>query len=82
MQAYIRNMVIWGIVAIMLVSLFNMFGNPDNEPRISEMSYSQFLAEVDAGNIASVTITEDAVTGQMANGRNFSTYVPPNDTSL
>jgi len=82
MQAYIRNMVIWGVVAIMLISLFNMFGNTDNEPRVSEMSYSQFIAEVDAGNIASVTITEDAVTGQMANGRNFSTYVPPNDTSL
>ncbi len=50
---------------------------------ISNITYSAFIDDVQKGNVSSVTITEQNLTGTFRNNETFSTYLPmPQDSSL
>ena len=82
MNSNFRNFAIWIIIGLLLVALFNLFQNPGQRSRANEISYSQFLTEVDNQNVRKVTITDNIVTGEFTDGRLFQTTTPPNDSQL
>jgi cell division protease FtsH len=71
-----RNFAVWIIIALLLFALFNLFQSPGQQASTSEISYSQFLQRVDAGEVTSVTIAGETVTGKFQDGRSFQTYTP------
>ena len=81
MNSNFRNFAIWVIIALLLITLFNLFQNPSQRARSNEISFSQLLDEVDTGKISEVTIAGSQVTGQFSDGRPFQTYAP-NDPTL
>lgn len=81
MNDTIKTILLWMVAGIILVSVFNIFG-PRREPE-QRVSYSTFMNEVRQGNVSSVTITDQDVTGVMQNNKVFTTYLPiSNDTQL
>jgi cell division protease FtsH len=69
------------VAAVILISAFNIFG-PRRETE-QKMSYSAFLSEIKQGNVNSVTITDQEVSGVMQNNKVFYTYLPmAQDTGL
>lgn len=82
MNNFGRNLALWVIVALLLVALFNLF-QPSAGPRGSaqQVAYSDFLGEVNAGHVRDVVIQGRTVTGQLNDGRSFTTYTPE-DPSL
>ncbi len=76
----IKNLVLWVIIAIILISVFNSFG--PRETAEQKLSYSDFLHQVDQGNVSSVTIDERNIHGVMSNDKTFSTYMPVEDQYL
>ncbi len=70
-----KNMILWVVIAVVLMSVFNSFGPPAT-PRANQLGYSDFIAQVKAGNMARVTIQDRTVSGEMANGERFQTYSP------
>lgn len=77
----VKNLFLWLIIAIVLVSVFSNFG-PRNVSA-EKISYSEFLKEVDQGMISTVTIEgEKIVKGVTKNGRRFVTYMPTRDDAL
>lgn len=77
----IKTILLWIVALIILVSVFNIFG-PRREPE-EKISYSSFINEVKQGNVSSVTISEQDVTGVMQNNKVFATYLPmPDDSQL
>ncbi|MBV8802723.1 MAG: ATP-dependent metallopeptidase FtsH/Yme1/Tma family protein, partial [Gammaproteobacteria bacterium] len=70
----IKTILLWMVAGIILVSVFNIFG-PRREPE-EKISYSSFINEVKQGNVSSVTISEQDVTGVMQNNKVFATYLP------
>jgi cell division protease FtsH len=81
MNANFRNFALWVIIAVLLVVLFNLFQNPGRQSTGQEIAYSQFLDNVDAGDVRSVTIAGPDITGTYDNGGAFQTYMP-NDPGL
>ncbi len=74
----IRNLLIWGAIALLLVVLFQMIV-PQNETRnATERSYSQLMAEVNAGRIKSITTKGEMITAKTTDtpSRTLVTYVP------
>ena len=69
-----KNMILWVVIAVVLMSVFNSFGPP--APRANQLGYSDFIAQVKAGNMSQVTIQDRTVYGEMANGERFQTYAP------
>lgn len=62
------------MIAIILVSVFNSFGPKQANHR--QVSYTKFLSAISSGDINSVTIENNSVTGEMKNNNKFSTYIP------
>jgi len=77
----IKTILLWMVAGIILVSVFNMFG-PQREKE-ERISYSTFINDVKKGNISSVIITDQEVSGLMQDGKRFATYLPAaNDTLI
>ena len=77
MNTHFRNFAIWVIIGLLLIALFNMFQNPSQTRRGNEISYTELLAQVDAGNVSEVTIQGNRLTGQYADkSRSFTSYAP------
>jgi cell division protease FtsH len=75
-----RNIVLWIVIAIVLVAVFSNFGQRATAPE--PLKYSQFLAEVETGAIASATFQGDTIIGTRANGDKYVTFNPETDNSV
>src|SRR4051812_26587052 len=77
----IKTILLWMVIGIILVSVFNNFG-PRRETD-AKMSYSALVNAVKQGNVSSVTISDQDVTGYMQDNKPFSSYLPmPHDNIL
>ncbi len=77
MQSHFRNFAIWVVVGLLLFALFNLFVNPTQTRRLNDIGYSEFIGEVDKGNITDVTIQGQKVSGTFADkSRTFQTLTP------
>ncbi len=75
-----KNIVLWVIIAVVLMTVFNSFTTP--KTGAPQISYSKFLQQVDSRNVASVTIYKDGrIDGVMTSGSRFATE-SPNDPGL
>ena len=64
MNSNFRNLAIWVVIALLLVALFNLFqGGARTGGRGDEISYSDFLAGVESGSVAEVTIQKHRIEG-------------------
>jgi cell division protease FtsH len=80
MSNFGRNLALWVIIALLLVVLFNLF-QPGGQPRAStQVAYSDFIGEVNNGQVRDVVIQGRTVTGQLNDGRTFQTYTPEDPT--
>ena len=73
----LKNLAMWGIIVLLSVGLFNMFQNPNEMGSVkTKVAFSEFLSEVELGNVTKVEIKGNNITGVLSNGSTFSTYSP------
>ena len=72
----LRNLMMWGVIVLLVLGLYNLFQNPGSITGKSEMPFSTFLTEVDKGNVASVDIRGSEISGTFRDGKSFKTYSP------
>jgi cell division protease FtsH len=70
----VKNIAIWLIVALVLMTVFNQFGIKKADE--TQVVYSQFIDEVKQGRIAKVTIDGRVLRGVTEDGKRFNTYAP------
>jgi cell division protease FtsH len=71
----------WAIIVFLTIGLYNMFKHPQNIQQKNNISFSEFLKEVDNGRVAQVNIEGNNISGILSDGKNFKTYAP-NDPNL
>ncbi|KRT36191.1 ATP-dependent metallopeptidase HflB [Acetomicrobium hydrogeniformans ATCC BAA-1850] len=70
-----KNLGLYLILIVLVVSLVNMFITPMQQTRdVAPLSYSEFLEQVDKGNVTEVAIDGSSITGKLKDGRVFNTY--------
>ncbi|HLS05645.1 MAG TPA: ATP-dependent zinc metalloprotease FtsH [Wenzhouxiangella sp.] len=81
MSDFAKNLVMWIIIAVVLMSVFNHYSQPEIQQR--DMNYSHFLDEVQHGNISSVEIQEGSggkvIMGLTRDGQQFRVVAPGDD---
>ncbi len=77
MSNFGKNLALWIIIGLLLVALFNLFQSSSTRTPQSSVPFSEFLAEVEQGRVADVVIKGNQVSGHFSDGRQFSTYAPP-----
>lgn len=74
-----KNLILWVIIAVVLMSVFNGFNTRD--AATEKMAYSDFLTQVESGAVARVEMDGRAIEGQLSNGERVTTYSPETDNS-
>mgnify|MGYP005993577953 FL=1 len=69
-----KNIAIWIAVALVLMTVFQQFSNPNKAS--SQIVYSQFMENVKAGKVAKVQIDGRVIRGTTIDNKTFSTYAP------
>jgi cell division protease FtsH len=72
-----KNVILWVVIAIVLMSVFNNFTSTQTRPQ--SVTYSEFLDEVKQGQVKQVTINGRQIEGTYESGQRFSTYSPGDD---
>jgi len=73
-----RNLALWIIILLLVVTLYQLIQGSTGPVAAKEFTFSQFMQEVESGQIESVTIRNESVTGRTGNGEPFHTNIPPN----
>ena len=73
MNSIVKNIAIWVIIAVILMTVFNQFSGKNSE---NQIVYSQFINEVKEGRVAKVTIEGRALHGETNDGKKFNSYAP------
>ncbi len=69
-----KNIILWVVIAIVLMSVFNNFA--PQQKKSTHMEYSQFIEAVNAGRVSKVQIDGRAISGLRSSGEPFQTYNP------
>jgi cell division protease FtsH len=77
-----RNLALWIIIVILMVGLFNLFQGSSSRNTQAEVPYSQFVAEIDRGDVSSVVIEGNKISGFYKNGTTPFTVIAPDDPKL
>ncbi|MBT8441798.1 MAG: ATP-dependent zinc metalloprotease FtsH [Gammaproteobacteria bacterium] len=74
-----KNIILWIVIAIVLLTVFQSFGTGG---RTSEpLDYSTFLELVDNSQISEVNFEGDTIKGRLVSGERFVTYSPETDNT-
>src|SRR5512132_3286079 len=70
----LKNLVIWLVIGLVLMTVFNQFNT--RQAAQAPMEYSQFLEEVKSGRISKVTIEGRQLKAQTTEGKRVTSYSP------
>ncbi|MEN8205906.1 MAG: ATP-dependent zinc metalloprotease FtsH [Pseudomonadota bacterium] len=75
-----KNLMLWVVIAIVLMTVFNNFGPKTSGSQ--SINYSDFINEVQQGRVQRVEIEEHTVKGTRTDGSKFTTMTPPEDPKM
>jgi len=81
MNDMVKNIILWLVIALVLMSVFSNFGPRYEKPAI--LTYSQFVQKVRSGDVKQVVIENQHINGNTKSDDRFTTYMPfPSDQPL
>ncbi len=75
MNNHFKNLAIWLVIGVVLMTVFNQFST--RQVTQNTLEYSQFLEEVKAGRVAKVVIQGRTLEATTNDGKKITTYAPP-----
>jgi cell division protease FtsH len=80
MSNFGRNLLLWVIIGVLLVVLFDLFQPGGGQHGVAQMAYSDFISEMNNGHVRSVQIAGHTVSGVLTDNHAFTTYTPDDPT--
>ncbi|WP_225639170.1 ATP-dependent zinc metalloprotease FtsH [Candidatus Profftia sp. (ex Adelges kitamiensis)] len=75
-----KNLIIWLVIAVVLMSLFQNFGSSESSTR--RIDYSTFLTEVNQDKVREVRISGREINVIKKDSSKYTTYIPTNDPKM
>ncbi|MBR7628610.1 MULTISPECIES: ATP-dependent zinc metalloprotease FtsH [Aeromonas] len=75
-----KNLILWLVIAVVLMSVFNSFSPSDTTSR--QLDYSSFVREVTQEQIREVRMDGKVINGVKRTGERFTTIIPAPDPQL
>jgi cell division protease FtsH len=82
MNGTVKTIVFWLVIGISALLLWEVVRSTQPGGNAPEISYSQFMAETGAGNIASVSITGDKIQGVYREGKGSFRLIGPSNAGV
>ncbi|CAM4325951.1 ATP-dependent zinc metalloprotease FtsH [Palleronia rufa] len=77
-----RSLAVWVVLLLLVLTLFNLFSGGQSSLNARSVSYSDFIAQVDAGEVSSVTLDGERVVFRGGDGQDYTTVRPDGGDSL
>src|ERR1700676_1274834 len=74
MNQFSRSIALWLVLGLMFLLLFNIFSR--QQPKEPEIVFSDFLNQVEKGQVAQATIQGDVIKGETPSGDHFKVNAP------
>jgi cell division protease FtsH len=74
----VKTVIFWLVIVLSAFLLWQVVRTGSNSQKETPIAFSQFLTDVDQGNVSEVTITAQEVRGKFKDGRLFNTTAPVN----
>ncbi|HDY95153.1 MAG: ATP-dependent zinc metalloprotease FtsH [Sulfitobacter litoralis] len=71
-----RNLAFWVVLMLLVLALFNLFSGSTGGMQSREISYSEFVTAVEAGDVRNVTLDGEQVRFRRADGSDYVTIRP------
>jgi len=78
----LRNLAIWGVIAVVVVGLYTMMNQSAKSGASGEVSYSQLLSMVDSGHVKKATLRGETVEASDSDGKIVTAVTPSNQDEL
>jgi cell division protease FtsH len=75
-----KNLILWVVIAIVLMTVFNNFGPTKSGSQ--SINYSDFINEIQQGQVRQVQIEGHTVDGTRSDGTRFTVQTPPDDPKM
>lgn len=75
-----KNLILWLVIAIILMSLFESFNSSDNNGRT--IDYTSFISAVQSDQVQEVVFDGSVINGLKRNGEQFTTVMPIQDNAI
>lgn len=75
-----KNLILWLVIAVVLMSVFQSFGPSESSGRRTD--YTQFMRDVDQSQIRDVTINGREISVTKKDSNRYVTYIPVDDPKL
>ena len=75
-----KNLILWLVIAIILMSLFESFNSSENNGR--SIDYTSFVSSVQNDQVQEVVFDGAVINGLKRNGEQFTTVMPIHDSAL
>lgn len=76
----LKNVLIWLIIGVILVSVFSNFG-PHHRPA-QKLTFSEFVHDVKQGDVRSINVEQRVIRGVTKDNKRFETYIPLESPTL
>jgi cell division protease FtsH len=77
MDQMVKKLVYWFVILVSAIVLWQVVRTSRGSgPNLPEVSYSQFLSEVDAGTVAKIRVSGTRIDGTYRDGRLFRAVAP------
>lgn len=75
-----KNLILWLVIAIILMSLFESFNSSENNGR--SIDYTSFVSSIQNDQVQEVVFDGAVINGLKRNGEQFTTVMPIHDSAL
>ncbi len=75
MNPSVRSFAFWMVLVVVVVLIWNF--STDFQTRDESVSFSEFIRMVDSGQVESVTLAGNEVSGSTTSGESFRSFAPP-----
>ena len=72
----LRNIAFWLVLFILVIALFNVFSSGSNLTSSKEVSYSEFLIQVEKGNVSAVRLDGERIIVRDSGGNTYQVIQP------
>ncbi len=82
MNSRIKAAVFWLVILVSAFLLWQTVRRSPNQQATPEISYSEFLSQVEAGNVTKVTISRNQIYGRSRDNSSFRVTAPTNQEGM
>ena len=75
LDKFMKNVALYLLIIFVAISAIDYFSQ-QQQPKVQEMNYTDFMAQVDSGEVAKVVLTENVVKGTLTDGTEFKSVMP------